>query len=199
MPTDSKHSSLSTDSTVCSIRISNDVLFLSETVFHCFLNSQVDFECWLRPLDVPGPATVIKMVSWNKSDIPRVAGKKASKKFPPECHKSSYALFDSLWSIHRATGVLPVLWLTYRRTVFHSHVSQNIYLKILENYVNACASKRQTKTNKKQVDESQIKDSGIWYPNPTFRCKCDVSSLLHKFWLKTWDTIWAKATKDKTG
>lgn len=103
LPTDLKHSSLSTDSTVCSIRIYNDVLFLSETVFHCFLNSQVDFECWLRPTSVPEPAAVTKMILWNKSGIPRVAGKKTSKTLPPECHESSYTLFDSHWFMYRAT------------------------------------------------------------------------------------------------
>lgn len=160
LPTDLKHSSLSTDSIVCSIRI-YDVLFLSETIFHCFLDSQVDFECWLRPVSVPEPATVIKTVLGNENDIPRVAGKEASETFPPECHRSSYVIFDSHWSMYRATGAFAVLWLTYRNMVFRSQISQKTCLKISENiihvYVNACVSKPQIKTNMKQVSESFLR------------------------------------------
>lgn len=52
----------------------------------------MDSECWLRHVDVPEPATAIKIILWNKSDIPRAAGKKASKKFPQECQNSIYTI-----------------------------------------------------------------------------------------------------------
>lgn len=40
----------SSDSVVMCIRIYNDMVFLPEIIFHFFLNSQVDSECWLDML-----------------------------------------------------------------------------------------------------------------------------------------------------
>lgn len=81
----------------------------------------MDFECWWRPIE---PATATEMVLWNRSDIASVAGKKASKKFPAECHKSSYALFDSYWSMYRATGVV-----TNLQSYISEWFSIHLYLK----------------------------------------------------------------------